>query len=257
MADPSAIVPPDLRNAYGLFLRSHALRAAVEFNSDIATLAAAEWSQKPEFWIEVQGKWVCQQTHRGFWQSRRLAMLMFCLSLAKVLVDPTLGLAAANLACASIQDDTYLVGPHQRLCGQALGVGRRPRPQRTRITTSKAQGLGSGLGRQSNQRSARLGPAALYFGGTSRGRHPGTWRSFARAPRVSPWPVVGSRSKGAGEARQGVLGGARAADLHEGSFFPSLPAPRLDSLVAVNCPSFDIRLQTGAARRSAPLCRTT
>ena len=45
--DPSAKVPLDLRNAYGLFCRSHAFRAAVDFNFDVATWAAAEWSQKP------------------------------------------------------------------------------------------------------------------------------------------------------------------------------------------------------------------
>ena len=110
LEDPSAIVPLDLRNAYGLFFRSHALKAAVEFNSDVATLAAAEWAQKPEYWINVQGKWQCHQTHRGFWQGRRLSMLMFCLSLAKSLADPSLGLRGAGLAYVSIQDDTYLVG---------------------------------------------------------------------------------------------------------------------------------------------------
>ena len=108
--DPSAIVPIDLRNAYGMFLRSHALQAAIGFNSQVASLAAAEWAQKPEYYIEVQGKWQCQQTHRGFWQGRRLAMLMFCLSLARSLADSELDLRASGVAYVSIQDDTYLIG---------------------------------------------------------------------------------------------------------------------------------------------------
>ena len=105
-----AIVPLDLRNAYGLFLRSHALQAAVGFHSDMAALAAAEWGQRPEYWIEVQGAWKLQETYRGFWQGRRLAMLMFCLSLSKCLADPDLDLKQAGLDYASIQDDTYLIG---------------------------------------------------------------------------------------------------------------------------------------------------
>eukprot|EP00973_Karenia_brevis_P077010 10694114-Karenia_brevis.AAC.1 len=43
VSNPSAIIPLDLRNAYGLFLRSHALKAAAEFKPEIAALGAAEW----------------------------------------------------------------------------------------------------------------------------------------------------------------------------------------------------------------------
>ena len=120
--DPLAIIPLDLKNAYGMFLRSHALTAAIEFNADVASLAAAEWSQSPEYWIEVNGAWRRCATQRGFWQGRRLAMLMFCLSLAKSLSDPALGLRPSNLKYVSIQDDTYLMGPLRTFSEKREGV---------------------------------------------------------------------------------------------------------------------------------------
>ena len=74
--------------------------------SDVAALAAVEWDQKPAYWIDVKGTWKLTETSRGFWQGRRLAMLMFCLSLAKSLGNAQLGLKTAGLTNVSIQDDT-------------------------------------------------------------------------------------------------------------------------------------------------------
>jgi hypothetical protein len=76
----------------------------------VASLAATEWEVNPTYWLEVEGEWQLKPTFRGFWQGRRLAMTMFCLSLAESLGDPQLDLRGAGLAAVSIQDDTYLVG---------------------------------------------------------------------------------------------------------------------------------------------------
>ena len=60
------------------------------------------------YWLDVEGDWQSKPTFRGFWQGRRLAMIMFCLRLAECLADPDVNLAGGGVSAVSIQDDTYL-----------------------------------------------------------------------------------------------------------------------------------------------------
>ena len=210
--DPSAIVPIDLRNAYGLFYRSHALQAAVDFNADVAALAAAEWGVKPEYWIEVDGQWKLNVTHRGFWQGRRLAMLMFCLSLSKSLLDPSLALKESGLACASIQDDTYLVGSLHTFAEKraelllALGKGGHElQPAKCKAWAPAWDGIATGAlpqwAQELFQQLQRAEGGVLAMGAASQGQH-----EFL----LGPWSIVAAKARERLVRAQGALQELRA-----------------------------------------------
>ena len=101
----------DQRNAYGMFLRSHALRACSDVCLPRASWAATEFSnESSQYWQVVDGRWVSGRTSRGYWQGRKLAMLLFCSSLVPVWdACPDL-FRDGKVAVVGIQDDTYLCG---------------------------------------------------------------------------------------------------------------------------------------------------
>ena len=79
------LVAADLTNAYGMFFRSAALRAASDVSPTLAAWMASEFScRETTYWQSVDGAWVSAGTTRGYWQGRKLAMLAFCASLLPV-----------------------------------------------------------------------------------------------------------------------------------------------------------------------------
>ena len=123
------ILPLDLQNAYGRFLRSAGLKGMLAHAPRLQHLVLSLWGNASNtVWPRCEGSWRSSSTSRGGFQRLRILMLMFCFSL-EYSFDQLSPAVSALITRVGYQDDQYLVGnvleiaPHWSTILEALGAG--------------------------------------------------------------------------------------------------------------------------------------